>query len=220
MKNLALGILFILGAVLTSCNGSGDSTTKTDMKDTTVTSTTPTQRDSSTGSTGKDTSLANNNQGGATPGSNNNVSSGPVDDQTKAFAKKAASGGMMEVELGKLAQQNAKSQRVKDFGSMMNTDHTNANNELKSLALMKHMDLPADLDPKDRKHVGMMSKMKGAAFDKMYMDMMVNDHKTDVAEFKKASENLKDADIKNFAGKTLPTLQKHLDSANAIHGKK
>lgn len=213
MKNLALGILLISG-VVTSCNSTGDNTTKIDTKDSTMTSTT------GTGSTGKDTALANDNKGGATPGSNNTVSSGPVDDETKTFVKKAANGGMMEVELGKLAQQNAKSQRVKDFGSMMNTDHTNANNELKSLALMKHLDIPADLEPKDKKHVEMMSKMKGAEFDKMYMDMMVNDHKEDVAEFKKASEGLKDADIKNFAGKTLPTLQKHLDSANAIHGKK
>jgi putative membrane protein len=49
---------------------------------------------------------------------------------------------------------------------------------------------------------------------------MVNDHEKDIKEFEKAGNNLKDADVKNFAMKTLPTLQKHLDSAKAITGKK
>ncbi len=49
--------------------------------------------------------------------------------------------------------------------------------------------------------------------------MMVNDHNKDVAEFNKASTTLQDEAIKNFAGKTLPTLQKHLDSTKAINRK-
>jgi putative membrane protein len=48
------------------------------------------------------------------------------------------------------------------------------------------------------------------------MNMMLDDHKNDVKEFEKAGNDLNDPDIKNFAMKTLPTLQKHLDSAKAI----
>jgi len=42
---------------------------------------------------------------------------------------------------------------------------------------------------------------------------MVKDHQTDVAEFRKESEQGKDPDIKSFAAKTLPTLEHHLESA-------
>ena len=143
-----------------------------------------------------------------------------LDKNAKNFVTKAARGGMMEVELGNVAQQQAKSQRVKDFGSMMVTDHTNANNELKSIASSKNVTVPDSLLPEERKHIDMLKKKTGTDFDKAYMNMMVEDHKKDVAEFKKESESSKNADIKNFAAKTLPVLQKHLDSAKAIHSSK
>ena len=143
----------------------------------------------------------------------------PPSQESKEFVTKAASGGMLEVQLGQLAQQNAKSQRVKDFGSMMVTDHSKANEELKSLAASNNITISSTLLPAHQQHVAMMSKMKGTDFDKHYMDMMVNDHKEDISEFKKeANSSSKDA-FKDFAAKTLPTLQKHLDSAQAIHSK-
>ena len=136
------------------------------------------------------------------------------------FANKAATGGMMEVELGKLAQQNAKSQRVKDFGSMMVTDHSQANEELKRLASENNITLPASLPADQQQHIDLMSKMKADAFDNHYMDMMVNDHKGDIGEFKKEAAGSNHDAFNTFAAKTLPTLQKHLDSAMAISGKK
>jgi putative membrane protein len=142
-----------------------------------------------------------------------------VDNNTADFVKNAASGGMMEVQLGQLAQKNAKSQRVKNFGNMMVTDHSKANDELKSLASSKNISVPAAMKEDEQKDYNELSKKTGADFDKAYMTMMVNDHKKDISEFKNASQGLKDSDIKNFASKTLPVLQKHLDSAQAIHGK-
>ncbi len=124
---------------------------------------------------------------------------------------------MMEVELGKMAQENGKSERVKGFGQMMVTDHSKANEELKSYASSHGMSLPTSLPAKEQKHVDAMKKMKGKAFDDHYMSMMVNDHKEDISDFEKASKNAKDADLKNWAGKTLPTLKTHLDSAQLIN---
>lgn len=146
-----------------------------------------------------------------------NTTAQPVTKESADFVTKSASGGMLEVQLGQLAQQKAKSQRVRDFGSMMVADHSQANDELKSLASSNNISVPTSLLPDHQKHLDMMSKMSGADFDKHYMDMMVNDHKEDIAEFKKEA-NSKDA-FGTFAGKTLPVLQKHLDSAQAIHSK-
>lgn len=141
----------------------------------------------------------------------------PVSEADSKFAVEAAGGGMMEVQLGELAQQKAASQRVKDFGAMMVRDHTKANSELKSLAGMKNITLPPSPGTDDLDHIKNLSKKSGKEFDKDYMKMMVDDHKKDIDAFEKASKDANDSDIKAFASKTLPVLKGHLDSAKAVH---
>ncbi|WP_069658813.1 DUF4142 domain-containing protein [Arcticibacter eurypsychrophilus] len=132
------------------------------------------------------------------------------------FAVKAGAEGMMEVELGTIAQQNAKSARVKGFGAMMVKDHSKANKELMALASSKGITIPSTMPVEMQNHINEMKKMKGADFDKHYMSMMTDDHKEDINLFEKASKNAPDADLKAFATKTLPVLSTHLDSAKAI----
>jgi putative membrane protein len=134
------------------------------------------------------------------------------------FVKMAASGGMMEVQAGKLAEQKAKNPRVKNFGKMMVTDHSKANAELKSVCNSKKMAIPTEMMAEHKQHVDELKNKTGADFDNAYMEMMLKDHQEDVQAFKDASQGMTDNDIKAFAGKTLPTLQKHLDSARAING--
>jgi putative membrane protein len=146
-----------------------------------------------------------------------NIDATPLDEKTGKWATEAAGGGMMEVTLGQTAQQQAASQRVKDFGSMMVRDHTKANDELKSIAAAKNFTLPAMLPEKHQKHVDDLSKKQGNDFDKAYMKMMVDDHEEDVKKFEKAASDATDPAIKDFAARTLPTLRAHLDSAKAIN---
>lgn len=141
----------------------------------------------------------------------------PVSEEDSKFAVMAASGGMMEVQLGELAQQKASSQRVKDFGAMMVRDHTKANDELKNLAGMKNITVPPAPGEDHMDQITNLSKKSGREFDREYMKMMVDDHQEDIDEFEKCSNNSKDADLKAFAAKTLPVLRTHLDSAKAIN---
>lgn len=129
------------------------------------------------------------------------------------FAVKAANGGMVEVELAQLAATKATSQEVKTFAQMMMTDHTKANDELKSLATQKNITLPTTMSDESRKDVTRLSELTGTEFDKEYISFMVEDHEDDVESFGKAASDAKDAEIKAFAAKTLPTLQSHLDMA-------
>jgi putative membrane protein len=142
---------------------------------------------------------------------------GPISEEDSKFSVEAASGGLMEVQLGQLAQQKASSQRVKDFGAMMVRDHSKANDELKSLAGMKNITLPPAPGEDHMEHIKKLSEKSGAEFDRDYMKMMVDDHQEDVDKFEKCSQDAKDADLKAFATKTLPVLRAHLDSAKAIH---
>ena len=135
----------------------------------------------------------------------------------KTFVEKAAIGGMAEVELGNLAQQKAASDQVKQFGARMVTDHSKANDELKQIASTKGVQLPSALDDKHKKDMDRLQKMSGADFDKAYMSHMVDDHKQDVAEFKKEANGGKDGDVKGFAAKTLPTLEEHLKLAQTTN---
>jgi putative membrane protein len=130
---------------------------------------------------------------------------------------KAADGGMEEVQMGKLANEKATNQRVKNFGQMMVDDHSKAGDELKSLASQKNVTLPASMSDDHQKDMDDLNKKKGKDFDKSYMKMMVSDHEKDISEFEKAAKNATDADLKAWADKTLPVLRKHLDSAKAIN---
>jgi putative membrane protein len=129
------------------------------------------------------------------------------------FMTEAASGGMMEVELGQLASNKAMSADVKKFAKMMVDDHTKANNELKSLAAQKGITLPAMIMEKHQKMVNDLTAKTGKDFDKEYMNRMVDDHKEDIDAFEKAAEKGNDADLKAFAAKTIPTLKQHLEMA-------
>ena len=129
------------------------------------------------------------------------------------FATNAAQGGMAEVELGRLATQRAGDASVREFGARMVADHSRANAELKSIATQKGIQLPAELNSEQKSEMDKLSKMSGAEFDKEYMSAMLEDHKTDVKDFETQSKDGNDAEIKAFAGKTLPTLQQHLQMA-------
>lgn len=145
-----------------------------------------------------------------------NETAKPVDNNSSEFAVKAANGGMMEVQMGKLAQEKAMNPRVKAFATMMVNDHSKANDELKELAGKKNIALPAELSTETKDHIDKLSKKSGKDFDKDYMDMMVDDHDKDVKEFDNAASNLQDPDLKSWASKTLPVLRTHQDSAKAI----
>lgn len=140
-----------------------------------------------------------------------------VDKDDAKFAVAAANGGMAEVELGTLAQQKAANQKVKDFGGMMVSDHSKANDEMKALAKSKGITLPDSIDSKEQKVKNDLSAKTGADFDKAYVSNMIDDHKEDIKEFEDAAKNLKDPDLKAFAVKTLPTLKMHLDAIQKIH---
>lgn len=139
-----------------------------------------------------------------------------VDEKSSQFAVEAASGGAMEVEMGKLAQEKAHNARVKAFGTMMVTDHSKAGDELKALAATKNITLPAELSDEVKNHMDELSKKSGKDFDKAYINMMVDDHDKDVKKFEDAADNAGDPDLKTWARNTLPTLKAHQDSAHAI----
>jgi putative membrane protein len=154
-------------------------------------------------------------------GANTNASPAPakgakaapaaLSDKDKTFMKNAAKGGMEEVEMGKMAQQQGQSTDVKNFGKRMVTEHTMANNELMQLAAGKKFALP-----KEKMNV---EKFNAAGFDKEYMADMVKDHQKDLAEFQNEAKTGSDPDLKAWAAKTTEMIKKHLALAKQTQSK-
>jgi putative membrane protein len=147
------------------------------------------------------------------------AASSPSINSDQNFVTKAAQGNSAEIELGKIVAAKSKNPSVKQFAQTMVKDHTTALNELQELAQSRNLNFNDDL-PEDAKMLQTkLSSDTGKQLDKDYMERMVEDHQKDVQEFTDKSQNAKDPDVKQWASKTLPVLQKHLEKAQQIDSK-
>jgi putative membrane protein len=129
------------------------------------------------------------------------------------FVVNTSNAGMTEIQAGQLAQQKGMAKDIKEYGSMMEKDHTAAADKLKAVAASKNIALPPAISPDMQKNIDDLQKKDGKDFDKAYISMMVDDHKKVINMFQDEVKNGSDADIKAFASSTLPTLQHHLAEA-------
>ena len=158
-----------------------------------------------------------------------NGNPGPtVPEADRMFVTNAADGGMFEVKAGELAVakgdstpsgmvMGGDSMSIKSFGQMMITDHTKANNELKTLADSKDVNVPTTLSAAKQKMIDSLSSATGAAFNMMYAKMMVSSHEETVSLFEKQAAGGQDAELKSWASQKLPTLKHHLEMAEMMH---
>lgn len=132
------------------------------------------------------------------------------------FMKKVAEDGLAEVELGNLAVQKASNPEVKQFAQMVVDDHTKADQQLQGLASSKSVTLPDKPGMKERTEKDRLERTSGAKFDKAYMDHVVKDHQNDVNAFRDEIQSGHDSAVKDFAQKTLPKLEEHLQKAESV----
>ena len=195
MKNLLIYSPFLaITLICFSCNNSGQSNAVKDARDSNART--------------MDSSAVSGSQTAA-------VVPVSVSKEDAQFVVEAAAGGMEEVQLGQMAQQNALSEDVKAFGAMMERDHLKAGDHLTSLAKEKNIVLPSGLSPDMQTMAEKLQKKNGRDFDKDYISMMIDDHKKDIKDFEREAKGGADADIRAFADSSLHMLRKHLDSAGS-----
>src|SRR5579859_1573237 len=150
---------------------------------------------------------------------NEMAQSGTPQVSDEKFITDAAKGNRAEVELGRVVAAKASDPKVRSFARQMVKDHTEALNQLQKLAQQKNITLSNDI-PEDAKDMqSKLSNETGKQLDKDYMDGMVQDHQKDVQEFQTAAQSASDPDVKQWAGKMVPTLQEHLQKAQEIDEK-
>lgn len=157
--------------------------------------------------------MTNANMSNANMSNMNNEVSSAAD----RFMTSAAQGGMMEVELGKLAASKAQNPEIKAFGQKMVVDHGKANDELKALAAKKNIELPKEMSGGHKETVDRLSKLSGAEFDKEYVKLMVDDHDADLEAFQAQADDGEDADVKAFAAKYAPVIKGHYETIKKIN---
>ena len=139
-----------------------------------------------------------------------------ADDPDATFYKKAAEGGIFEVDTGNQAAKTSNNQQIKDFGSMLVTDHTAAGEKLKALAASKNISLPTTASVGQMGQKAKLDVLSGDTYDKSFINTQIKAHEKTILLFKKEIASGQDADAKAFAAATLPTLRKHLKTARSI----
>lgn len=138
--------------------------------------------------------------------------------QDRQFANMAAQANKGEIEVANLAQQKASNESVKQFAKLMIEDHTKAGEALKTWASHDSVNLPTSLSPDDSTLKSNLSSLTGSDFDKKYMQAQLEDHNKVIAGFEKEIQNGRNPQLKQFAEKTLPTLQDHIRVAEDVAG--
>ncbi|KAF2394619.1 MULTISPECIES: DUF4142 domain-containing protein [Pseudomonas] len=140
------------------------------------------------------------------------------------FVDNAAAGGIAEVETSKLALEKSASADIKSFANMMITDHTKANEELAALAKKHDIEVPDSTTIVNQAKAKILD-LRDESFDAAYANNQVKAHEDTIALFKKEADTVTDdkkpgaTELKGFAQKMLPALQKHLEAAKELQAK-
>ena len=132
------------------------------------------------------------------------------------FVREAASGNLMEVQLGQMAQNKASNPAVKQFAQRMVADHNNLQNQLTSVASSGGQSFTPTMDSRHQNQINRLQGVSGAEFDREYMSLMIRAHQRDVNNFQTQSQSANSAQVRTLAANSLPVLQQHLSLAQQV----
>lgn len=132
------------------------------------------------------------------------------------FVKQEAAVGMATVAVAELGVKKANHADVKALSATLVTDHTAVNKELQGLATQKGVDISSVLDAGATKDIQKLETYSGAEFDKEFLAHIISGHKKCISAFEESAKDAKNADLKAWSNKILPTLKAHLAKAEGL----
>jgi putative membrane protein len=141
---------------------------------------------------------------------------GDLSNTDKAFLRSAAEADMTEAHVGKMAQDKSSADSIKNFGQSLVQDRTKAYEELTALANKTGVNIPKGIDIRRIRTIEDLTREKGSAFDRDFAMHEVQDHRRTIAEFKREADKGRNADLKAYAQKMIPTLEEHLRKAEEL----
>jgi putative membrane protein len=136
----------------------------------------------------------------------------------KDFVKSVAESSATEVQLGKLAEEKASSDAVKELGKHMVEAHTQTSEQLKQAAAALKIQVPAEPPRKAKKAEDKLAKLSGADFDRAYAKMAADEQKQAVKQFEREAKSGKAPGVRDFAAKSLPAEQERQKQAEELAG--
>jgi putative membrane protein len=134
-----------------------------------------------------------------------------------AFLRDAIQGNYSEVALGRMVQNRAASQDVRQFGAMLVRDHSRGLAQAQQIARRMHLRIPARLSPEARAEQHRLQRLSGRAFDREVRRFAIDEHRKDIAAFR-AQARSGDRATSGYAAATLPVLERHLATARSLRG--
>ena len=132
------------------------------------------------------------------------------------FMKEAAQDGMSKIFLAYLALQNAQNEKVKEYAQQVLSDYSKTNGALTDIATQQFVELPQSVDPKQQATFEALSQLHGAAFDKAYMEAMLNSRQTDLSRFKQEAAKGNNQSMIDWARQSLPTIEDNFKEAQKV----
>jgi putative membrane protein len=136
-------------------------------------------------------------------------------DADKAFVAKVSQGGMYEVALGKVAENQGMRQDIKDSGTTEAHDHMLVGDKLKSIMEANGMAFPTQLNAEFQARLDKMTALPPEKFDEAYLHDMIKIHDADGAAFAKEARSGTNPDLKAFAAETHRIVERHLGELGA-----
>ncbi|MCC8424705.1 DUF4142 domain-containing protein [Mucilaginibacter sp. UR6-11] len=134
------------------------------------------------------------------------------------FVTDVAEACLAEIKIGDLAKSRGADKRVKNLGALLVKDLTKGHGRLALLAKSKKIALADTISADDQQSIAELAKKSANEFDHAYMGKMKNDYKKALVLFQATSKSAFDPQIKEFATRNIPTIQRHLDLIEAIEG--
>lgn len=154
---------------------------------------------------------------GSGAGGSSSSGSSALSTAERNFLMRAGTDGMFELEAARMAADQSKDDAVKRYASMLVEQHMAANQELASLAQSKGVSLPSSVPSGKRRELERIKRAQGEEFDALFVQTVgIRDHRGDVNRFREISRTAKDADVKAWANKMLPILERHMSEARSL----
>lgn len=135
------------------------------------------------------------------------------------FLGSAIQDGRAEVQSCQLALHKSSDPSVQAFAKRMISDHTSLDTKIESLAKRKGYSLPSGISITQEATQAALKPLTGHAFDKVFMEHNVSDHKDDVKQFSDEAQHASDPDVRTLAASATPVLREHLKLAEETQAK-
>lgn len=143
--------------------------------------------------------------------------SGSLNAGDRNFLLRAAEDGLFEAEAARLAADKAKDEAVRRYAAMLLEQHTAANQELMALAQSKGLALPSSIVGGKKRELDRLQRASGDEFDANFVQTVgMRDHRGDLGRFREASRNARDPEVKAWATKMVPILERNVMEARAL----